>query len=186
MQSPFRFNEAIKAKGINVSSLSLQRFNLIPRPVEDIILGYIQLRNRKDQEFIEEEILFISEQMIKAALRVTSIAVALPALSMAALLPVIYEVDPSILAKSLAVGSVLSFPCVMIAGGSWLLYDGTAQVVASFATGSFAALGLSFAYLVGGWVTLQNHDYISLGLAEYYFGKIANNHASSLAAKIIK
>lgn len=79
---------------------------------------------------------------------------------------------------SLAVGSVLmgmmSLPALGIGIGSVLAYEGITAVIASLASGSFTTFGLGLAALAAGWIVLEVHDFVEIGLLESSIQSYAN------------
>lgn len=69
-------------------------------------------------------------------------------------------------AIALAVGALVSLPTTLIAVGAMGMYYGTAGVIASLATGSFATLGMGLLALAGGYLCIQNYMIFRFGILE--------------------
>lgn len=70
---------------------------------------------------------------------------------------------------ALVVGALVSLPATMIAVGSLGMYYGSAAVIASLATGSFATLGYGLLSIGLGYGAIQYYRTIPIGIIECCF-----------------
>lgn len=162
---------------------------IIPRPLRDFITVPYDINNYKNDcqraasDYGSEGMAvlgmfgggFVSKplahMLINAGLRVATVALGVFAFStFGGSAPV-----------ALAFGAVISLPSALIVAGCGLLKFGVAAIIASFASGSFASLGIGLAASAGGWLALEYHDFLPWGIAEYaLFEPIAKNLAEPL------
>lgn len=145
---------------------------IIPRPIRDIVQGicpktYIlpnNLRTNTDPSTYAVRLMIgvlhdCPGKYKNALFRIAACSAAVFA---------VLKAGSAFTVASAALGCVLSVPCVAIIGGSALLYNGTALAVSSFATNSFANIGLGALYAVVGWYMLENHDILPIGILELF------------------
>lgn len=124
---------------------------VIPRPLRDILTGPFQCNQAEVRKTIGGTVVCEpAENMIKGSIRLAATALSAFAL---------FKTNSSLqVAAALAV--CISVPCVLIAGGSWLLYDGAISIASALKSGDFAALGVGVVKVVAGYFILEKHDYI--------------------------
>ena len=165
--------------------------NFIPRPVRDLIGCPLEIRARhvaahdtksgivkhEINEILDKPVFVrpLAEKMLKAAYR--TVVAALGALA-------VYQLSVGSLGVAAGIGALVSLPAVAIAGGSFLAYQGATAAISALATGSFQTLGLGLAALFGGWLALEHHDMIPIGLAEPLFTKLSDSHADGIVRDI--
>lgn len=111
--------------------------------------------------------------MIKSVLRIS-----LAGLGALAVLGTNVALTPAII-----LGAFVSIPALSIAGGSILLYQGTALAISSLATGSLQALFLGLVLGHVGWFALETYNFRPIvGIAE----KLINNAANSWSTGVVK
>lgn len=163
----------------------------IPRPARDIIEGFTSIRNTaqvaedpNQPEAINAIFSIIgggaftrppASKMICAMLRTSLAALAiLTVCKLGLAVPV-----------AAVVGSLISLPAVIIAGGSWMMYHGATAVMAALATGAFPTLGIGLACLAGGYIALELHDIIPFGIGDFFIQRKAEDQAPALIKMII-
>jgi hypothetical protein len=162
---------------------------LIPRPIRDIVTGPFIIRSaaQEMQGFkagsAQAAVIGIfgggkltlppAENMIKGALRISLAVVGAMFLS------------GSSFTVALVIGAIVSLPTAAIVGGSALYISGVTAAQVALATGSFFTLGSSILLLASGYILLECHDIIPLGLAEGTIRSIAGQNSKQLASSFI-
>jgi len=146
--------------------------SLLPRPVRDIVgmapfIGAVVSGAKSAKDGSGEAAIFgllgglgirvSAMKMIKASCRIALVGIAAIALS------------GKSLAVAAIVGSFVSLPAAVIAGGGMLLLNGYNAVSVALATGSLISTGSGLLYLAAGYIVLEIHDLIELGLVDSYF-----------------
>lgn len=124
--------------------------NFIPRPLRDLVtFRDIVLERKKDPHHL------VNGTVLRTYLAaITSIA--------------LYRGDVSLQIVASA-GVVISLPVTAIALGNGLLYYSAMMTSIAISTKSFAALGVAFGSLAGGYITLEFHDFIKFGIGELFY-----------------
>ncbi len=120
---------------------------LIIRPIRDLLLSPSYIKSsfsRRDENEAKE----IAEKMIKSAFRIT--------ISASAVFFIIKS--QSSVPAAAVLGTGLSLPCALVAGGGWLLYNAGTAAKAALATGSFKSVAIAIASFVGGYCALEYHE----------------------------
>lgn len=143
--------------------------SFIPRPISDLIAPFAhtakinKILKTSDRSTVpalkcltREVQKYMDRDMIHAVLRTALAAGCAFAL---------YKLGGS-LAVAATVGALASLPTVALAGGSYLLYLGGSATIAAVSSGSFSTLGIGLATLAAGWITLEYHDLIPLGIID--------------------
>lgn len=146
---------------------------IIPRPLRDMVAGPYQLdRLKKTSERSGPESGFnavigilgggsftepTARKIVCAPLRIGLAAAGVFALMKFGAAPLVAG----------CLGGVFSVPSLAVAGGGYLAYYGGVSAISALASGSLAELAIGFAAIASGWITLEYHDILPLGIAEF-------------------
>lgn len=148
---------------MNITSI----ITILPRPFRDIVDGY-RKANAKRTLLVDEEMerqRELGHKLLTGAIT----RISLLALGTFAMLNSNAVVTTLGVHGAILLGSVISLPTMALAGGSYLLYQATAMIVASYATASLATFGIGAATAAAGWLTLELHDSFTIGIVDMYF-----------------
>lgn len=123
--------------------------HLVMRPVRDMVLGPFEIRHNTDS-------LTPARNLVATAIRCAAAAASVLAV-------VFFHIPPS---TALAAGLILSLPMTLLIGGSYLINEGIWLAISTASARAFGQLAFHLSAIAGGWLLLEVHDFVSLGLLE--------------------